>query len=263
MSKELLKKITTSLSWDDLVLQYETLKQINDILTWLKINPLIHSSFNSGIKINQGYRVLFYGPPGTGKKLTASLIGKMADKEVYTVDLFAIVSKYIGETEKNLAEILYKAQKENWILFFDEADALFGKRTEVRDAHDKNTNQEIAYLLQRVEEYEGLLIFATNIKNNIDNAFIRRFQSIIHFHPPGPEERLVLWQKAFNSKDTLAKEVNMKAIADKYEITGKEIQEIAKRCKSQIKGIGKINNYHITKGIEVVYKLSGRKIPVR
>ena len=126
-------------------------------------------------------RILFIGVPGTGKKTLASLIGQQSGKEVYRIDLSMVVSKYIGETEKNFKKIFDAAENKNWILFFDEADALFGKRTNVRDAHDRYANQEIAYLLQRMENYNGLVILATNMKNNIDEAFKRRFQTIISF----------------------------------------------------------------------------------
>ena len=125
--------------------------------------------------------ILFIGAPGTGKKTLASLIGQQSGKEVYRVDLSMIVSKYIGETDKNLEKVFDAAENKNWILFFDEADALFGKRTNVRDAHDKYANQEVAYLLQRIENYNGLVILATNMKSNIDEAFTRRFQTIINF----------------------------------------------------------------------------------
>jgi SpoVK/Ycf46/Vps4 family AAA+-type ATPase len=125
--------------------------------------------------------MLFIGEPGTGKKTLAALIGQQLGTEVYRIDLSMVVSKYIGETEKNLEKIFDAAEHKNWILYFDEADALFGKRTNVRDAHDKYANQEVAYLLQRIEKYNGIVILATNKKNNIDEAFIRRLQSIIHF----------------------------------------------------------------------------------
>jgi SpoVK/Ycf46/Vps4 family AAA+-type ATPase len=125
--------------------------------------------------------MLFIGAPGTGKKTLASLIGQQLGTEVYRIDLSMVVSKYIGETEKNLAKIFDTAEHKNWILYFDEADALFGKRTNVRDAHDKYANQEVDYLLQRIEKYNGIVIIATNMKNNIDEAFTRRLQSIIHF----------------------------------------------------------------------------------
>ena len=126
-------------------------------------------------------RILFVGAPGTGKKTLASLIGEQLGTDVYRIDLSIVVSKYIGETEKNLELVFARAENKGWILFFDEADALFGKRTNVRDAHDRYANQEVAYLLQRIEKYNGIVILATSMKNNIDEAFTRRFQTIIRF----------------------------------------------------------------------------------
>src|SRR5690606_11585436 len=123
--------------------------------------------------IKPGYRTLFYGPPGTGKTLTAMLLGKEFQRNVFRIDLSQVVSKYIGETEKNLEKIFQRAANKEWILFFDEADALFGKRTSVKDAHDRYANQEVSYLLQRVEDFPGLVILASNYKNNIDKAFVR------------------------------------------------------------------------------------------
>ena len=126
-------------------------------------------------------KILFIGAPGTGKKTLASLIGQQSGKAVYRIDLSMLISKYIGETEKNLSQVFDAAEDKNWILFFDEAAALFGKRTNVRDAHDKYANQEVAYLLQKIENHNGLVILATNMKSNIDEAFKRRFQTIITF----------------------------------------------------------------------------------
>ena len=128
--------------------------------------------------------ILFIGASGTGKKTFASLIGQQSGKEIFRIDLSMVVSKYIGETERNLELIFAKAESKDWILFFDEADALFGKRTNVRDAHDKYANQEVAYLMKRIEDHNGIVILATNKKSNIDEAFTRRFNSIIHFPLP-------------------------------------------------------------------------------
>ena len=144
------------------------------------------------IKKGKGVIFLFYGPPGTGKTLTAGLLGNELEIDVYKVDISMVVSKYIGETEKNLELLFARAADKGWILFFDEADALFGKRTGVRDAHDKYANQEVSFLLQRIEDFNGLIILATNMKNNIDDAFIRRFNSIIRFPLPNAEERKLI-----------------------------------------------------------------------
>ncbi|MEG2070602.1 MAG: ATP-binding protein, partial [Bacteroidales bacterium] len=147
--------------------------------------------------IKPGYRCLFYGPPGTGKTLTASLLGKQTHMPVYRVDLSMVVSKYIGETEKNLAKVFDKAAHRNWILLFDEADALFGKRTENNNSNDRHANQEVAYLLQRIEDFPGMVILTSNLKENIDEAFFRRFQSTLYFPMPDKELRVELWEKIF------------------------------------------------------------------
>ena len=141
-----------------------------------------------------------------------------------------IISKYIGETEKNLSKLFDKAQDKDWILFFDEADALFGKRTGVRDAHDKYANQEVSYLLQRVEVYPGLVILASNFKTNIDDAFMRRFQAVINFSLPKAPERLVLWQKIIPSAISLAPDIDLSRIAAKYEFSGSNIVNIVQYC---------------------------------
>ena len=159
--------IETNMEWDDLILKDKTIQEIKEIEIWLKHNETLMNDWNMGNIIKPGYRVMFYGPPGTGKTLTAGLLGKYTNKDVYRIDLSMVVSKYIGETEKNLSSLFDKAINKDWILFFDEADSIFGKRTNVRDAHDKYANQEVSYLLQRIEAHPGLVILASNFKNNI------------------------------------------------------------------------------------------------
>jgi SpoVK/Ycf46/Vps4 family AAA+-type ATPase len=220
------ERIATQLEWDDLILHPHTLHQIRDLENWMRWNETLMKEWGLKKHVKRGYRSLFYGPPGTGKTLTATLLGKYTGKEVYRVDLSQTVSKYIGETEKNLSKLFDKAENKNWILFFDEADALFGKRTDIRDAHDKYANQEVAYLLQRVEAYNGLVILASNQRTNIDEAFTRRFQSIIHFPFPRTEERLALWQKALPGQTNVAADVNWAQIAARFELTGANIVNV-------------------------------------
>lgn len=228
------KKLETQLSWDDLILEDSTLEDIHEIESWLQHKDTILNNWGLSSRIKPGYRVLFSGPPGTGKTLTATLLGKYTNRPVYRVDLSTIVSKYIGETEKNLASLFDKAANKDWILFFDEADAIFGKRTQVRDAHDKYANQEVSYLLQRVEDHSGLVILATNLKGNIDEAFTRRFQSICQFRTPGVGERLQLWKTNLPKKLPLSPEVELHAIAENYELTGANIVNIIQYCCLQV-----------------------------
>jgi DNA polymerase III delta prime subunit len=217
------KKVVTEMNWNDAVLNIQTAQQIKDISNWLKHHHLLFEDENLKRKIKPGYRVLFYGPSGTGKTLTAALLGKEFQKEVYRIDLSQIVSKYIGETEKNLESVFRKAESKNWILFFDEADALFGKRTNVQSSNDKYANQEVSYLLQRVEDYPGLMILASNFKTNLDDAFLRRFHAVIHFPMPNIAERLQLWQKVMPASLPIDDSVNLQEIAKLYEMSGASI----------------------------------------
>ena len=227
------ERVTTTLEWDDLVLPTSTLRQIEEINNWIQHHNTMLNDWGMARHIKPGFRALFFGPPGTGKTLTATLLGKNTgekEKEVFRIDLSMIISKYIGETEKNLSKLFDKAQDKDWILFFDEADALFGKRTGVRDAHDKYANQEVSYLLQRVEVYPGLVILASNFKTNIDDAFMRRFQAVINFSLPKAQERLVLWQKIIPSAISLAPDIDLPRIAAKYEFSGSNIVNIVQYC---------------------------------
>ncbi|WP_240676251.1 ATP-binding protein [Botryobacter ruber] len=220
------KKIETAMDWNDLVLRPATCGYIDDIKMWLQHHRALAADPVIARKLRRGYRALFYGPPGTGKTLTASLLGKQFNKEVYRIDLSQVVSKYIGETEKNLEKIFAKAENKEWILFFDEADALFGKRSSVSSAHDKYANQEVSYLLQRVEDFPGLIILASNFKNNIDQAFIRRFNAILHFPMPDAAERLAIWQKNLPATIPVHEEVSIQVYANKHEFSGSAITNI-------------------------------------
>jgi hypothetical protein len=222
--------LETGMEWDDLVLHPNTLSHIREIKNWITYNDTLLQDWGMHKKLKSGYRALFYGPSGTGKTLTATLLGKYTGKDVFRIDLSRMVSKYIGETEKNLSKLFDKAEHKNWILFFDEADALFGKRTDIRDAHDKYANQEVSYLLQRIESYNGLVILATNQRSNIDNAFARRFQTIIHFPMPRPEERYQIWNKAFPPQMVIADDIDWQHVAVRFELTGAGITNIMHYC---------------------------------
>lgn len=216
--------VTTPMSWEDLVLPEQTMHHLQHIMKWMKMGKKL---MELDEKANRSFPCLFYGPPGTGKSLAAKLIGKHFGKDVFRIDLSMIVSKYIGETEKNLAHLFDRAEGKDWILFFDEADALFGKRTDISDAKDKWANLEMSYLLQRMEEYTGLTILATNIKNNIDPAMVRRFQAMVHFPYPTQKERELLWQKALPSYFKYDPTINISKLA-RYEFTGANIANMMK-----------------------------------
>lgn len=223
------RKLNTLLTWDDLVLDYETYIEVEEVKSWIKYRHqlLQDPDFNREIT---GYRCLFYGEPGTGKTLTTSLLGQEVGLDVYRIDLSKIISKYIGETEKNLSYVFEQAEYQNWILFFDEGDSLFGKRTQAKSANDRYANQEISYLLQKIEEHPGIIILATNVRSNMDKAFLRRFQSEVYFPIPQEETRLRLWRKAMQNRFQLDEKINLEEIARKYEITGAAIKNIKHTC---------------------------------
>ncbi|MBQ8192404.1 MAG: ATP-binding protein [Bacteroidaceae bacterium] len=238
------KLITTPLEWEDMVLDYQTHEALEEINTWIEHQHTIMEDWGLKRILKAGYRALFYGPPGTGKTLAATLLGKKNNMDVYRVDLSMIVSKYIGETEKNLAKVFDLAENRNWILFFDEADALFGKRTSTNTSNDRHANQEVAYLLQRIEDFPGTVILATNLKSNIDEAFSRRFQSIIYFPMPSEELRAELWRSML-PKEWLGDDAEeLIAAAAQSELSGGSIANVVRKCAVQLvsKPTSKVNN---------------------
>ena len=220
--------IETQFDWDHLVLPYFTIEQLEEIRHWILYGQKLMQDWEMNKKLQPGFTSLFYGPPGTGKTLSACLLGSQCGCDVYKIDLSMIVSKYIGETEKNLAKVFDMAEHRKWILFFDEADALFGKRTRVDDSHDRYANQEISFLLQRIEEFNGVVILASNLKTNIDDAFLRRFHSVVYFPMPKPTERLRIWKNAFSPKTVLEEKIDLGRIAEKYDISGGTIMNVVR-----------------------------------
>jgi AAA+ superfamily predicted ATPase len=252
--------IETQQTWDDLVLHPGTRKQIEEIETWLQHGETLMNDWAMSSKLRPGYRSLFYGPPGTGKTMTACLLGKFTGRDVYKIDLAMVVSKYIGETEKNLAKVFDQAQHKGWILFFDEADALFGKRSETKDAHDRYANQEVAFLLQRIESFDGIAILASNRRENLDEAFARRFESIIYFPMPGAEDRLRIWRQGFSPQTRLAESLDLEKIARENTLSGGAIINVIRYASLQALKHGRdvITGEDVIQGIRREYAKEGK-----
>lgn len=254
--------LETEQTWDQLILPQHTKEHIERILDWVNYGPSIMDNYGLNAVIKKGYRALFYGPPGTGKSMAAALIGKQCGKEVYKVDLSSVISKYVGETEKNLASIFDTAESKDWILFFDEADALFGKRTDQRNAHDRYANQEVSYLLQRIENYDGIIILASNFKDNMDEAFIRRFQCMVWFPMPKPKERKKIWEASFSPKTPLHESVDLDIIAQQYEMSGGSIINVIRDCTvwAVKRGDNIVMPYDVQKAIGYEFSKTGKSI---
>jgi SpoVK/Ycf46/Vps4 family AAA+-type ATPase len=222
-------KVNLIHTWDNLVLPPVTLQQVREVASAARNTHVIYSRWQFGKRFNEGrgIKAMFNGASGTGKTMTAGVIARDLGLDLYKVDLSGVVSKYIGETEKNLDRVFEAASAASAILFFDEADALFGKRSEVKDAHDRYANIEIAYLLQKLEMHEGTVILATNIGNNIDEAFSRRMQYVVEFPLPDETHRELLWRGMFPPKAPLAKDVDFSFLARQFPISGGEIRNAA------------------------------------
>lgn len=258
------ERLTTKMDWSDLILPDLTMEEVKDILGWLKYNDTLMQDWGMHRKLKRGFRTLFYGPPGTGKTLTASLLGKQMGMDVYRIDLSQVVSKYIGETEKNMGSLFDQAENKKWILFFDEADALFGSRSATSDSKDRYANQEVAYLLQRVEDYPGVVILASNLKSNIDEAFARRFQSMILFPMPNVENRHRLWKSIFSDKAVFAPDVDLFDIAEEYELAGGAIINVVRYAsmKTISRNTNVVELNDILQGIKRELKKEGKTISI-
>lgn len=225
----LAQKITPRYTMLDIVLPPDPTRQLQEICNHVKYRSLVHVKWGFGKKmsIGRGLNVLFSGPSGTGKTMSAEIIAHEQKMDLYKIDLSTVVSKYIGETEKNLAHIFTEAETSNAILFFDEADALFGKRSEVRDAHDRYANLEIGYLLQKMEEYDGVVILATNLRKNMDDAFVRRMQFIVEFPFPDELYRYKIWKAHFPEEAPLAEDIDWQFLSEKFKFAGGNIKNVA------------------------------------
>jgi len=224
----LARKIDPRYGWEDIILPEDQLALLREIAATVRGRPLVLDEWGVGRKLasSAGVTVLFSGPPGTGKTMAAEVIAAELGLDLYKIDLSTVVSKYIGETEKNLEKIFHEAQSSNAILFFDEADAIFGKRSEVKDAHDRYANIEISYLLQRMEAYDGVTILATNLRANLDEAFTRRLQFALDFPFPEADYRLRIWQTLFPPETPRDAEIDFGLLARRFRLAGGNIRNI-------------------------------------
>ena len=224
----LARKIEPRYRWEDLVLPEDQVSMLHEIVNTVRWRPLVLETWGVGRKLasSAGVTALFAGPSGTGKTMAAEVIANELELDLYKIDLSTVVSKYVGETEKNLERIFTEAQSSNAILFFDEADALFGKRSEVRDSHDRYANIEISYLLQRMEMYDGVAILATNLRANLDEAFTRRLHFIVDFPFPDEESRLRIWQTLFPEGVPRDEEIDLELLARRFKLSGGNIRNV-------------------------------------
>jgi hypothetical protein len=225
---QMARKLEARYTWEDIVLPRPQLNTLQMICATIRQRPVVYGDwgFDRKLSLGKGAIALFSGLSGTGKTMSAEIISNELGLDLYKINLSAVVSKYIGETEKNLERIFSEAQNTDAILFFDEADALFGKRSEVKDAHDRYANIETAYLLQRTEEYSGLVILASNIKKNMDEAFIRRIHFLVEFPFPEEPERLEIWKRTFPPQAPRSADIDLVFLARKLKIAGGNIRNI-------------------------------------
>jgi SpoVK/Ycf46/Vps4 family AAA+-type ATPase len=222
------RKITPKYTLADIILPPDQMVQLQEICDRAKHRAVVYGQwgFDRKLSLGKGLNILFSGSPGTGKTMAAEVIANELQIDLYKIDLSQVVSKYIGETEKSLDRIFTAAQSTNAILFFDEADALFGKRSQVKDAHDRYANIEVGYLLQKMEEYEGVAILATNLQDNMDDAFVRRIHIIIEFPFPDESDRHRIWQVVFPPEAPLGEDVDLGALAREVKLAGGNIKNI-------------------------------------
>jgi hypothetical protein len=215
-------------TWEDIVLPPDKMGQLRSIAAWMQFRRRVHQDWGFGEKLSRGkgLNVLFTGPSGTGKTMAAEILAHELSLELLQIDLSSVVSKYIGETEKNLSAIFREAEQSQSLLFFDEADSLFGKRTEVKDAHDRYANIEVNYLLQRVEQYEGVVVLATNLQRNLDDAFLRRIKEVVDFPFPHDKLRERIWRAHFPPGAPKEADIDFNFLSSQFKLSGGNIKNI-------------------------------------
>jgi hypothetical protein len=256
-------KVGTTYSWNDIVLPVEQLAMLREVSMQVRHRRTVLESwgFDKHLAMGKGVNVLFAGTSGTGKTMAAEIIASDLGLELYKVDLSMMVSKYIGETEKNLDKIFTAAREANAILFFDEADAIFGKRSEVKDAHDRYANIEVGYLLQKMESYDGVVILATNLRKNLDDAFVRRLHVAIEFPFPEEPDRQRIWRKVFPADAPLAADVDIGFLARQFKLAGGNIRNIALLSAYLAAEEGdRIAMSHIVRAVKREYQKMGKLV---
>lgn len=254
-------RVPTAFTWEDLIVSDDTQMRLHELCSQVKYRSLVGSQwgFYDGRPYGRGISALFYGSSGTGKTMAAQIIAAELGLSLYRVDMSQMMSKYIGETQKNISSLFDKAKDMDIVLLFDEADAFFTKRTGVRDSHDRHSNGEVAHLLQRMEEYEGISILTTNLKDNMDEAFKRRIKMMVEFQVPDVKARRMLWQKALPSKAPVEKDVNLDFYAKQFELSGSEIKETMLNAAFLAAAEGcKIADRHVKAAVEQCYLKYGK-----
>lgn len=257
----LAKRIVPKYGWEDITLEQDQLLQLRQLHSTVQHRARVYNEWGFGDKLSlgKGVSALFSGPPGTGKTMAAEIIAKSLGLELYKIDLSLVVSKYIGETEKNLSRIFNEAETSNAILFFDEADALFGKRTGITSSHDRYANVEVAYLLQKMEEYDGITILATNLRKNMDEAFVRRLAFIIRFPFPDKAERKNIWQSIWPKNTPLSADLDLEFISSQFKLAGGNIKNIALAASFlAAEDGGEVGMKHLVLSIKREFEKQGR-----
>jgi len=257
----LARKLSPLKGWEDITLPEHALEQLREICGQLKYRQKVYGDWGFGNKqtLGKGLCVLFFGLSGTGKTLAVEVMARELQLEAFKIDLSTVVSKYIGETEKNLSKVFQEAETSNAILFFDEADALFGKRSEVKDAHDRYANIEINYLLQRMEEFDGLVILATNLRKNIDEAFFRRMHFAVEFPMPDESHRYRIWKQHLPESAPVAGDIDFDFLSKRINLAGGNIKNVVVNAAFlAAENSGVIHMKHFLRAIRREYEKIGR-----
>jgi hypothetical protein len=258
---ELATRLEAAHGWDELVLPESQRDLLRSISAYLRHRDRVLSDwgYDRAVARTQGLKVLFAGDSGTGKTMAAQVLAAELGLDLFRVDLATVVSKYIGETEKNLERIFAAADGSNAILFFDEADALFGKRSEVADSHDRYANIEVAYLLQRMEAYPGAVILATNFKRNIDDAFMRRLDFVVDFPFPEAEDRRKIWALLLPREAPQADDIDLDFLATQFKLSGGAIRNCSLAAAFQAADDdAAIHMHHLVRAVAQEYAKQGR-----